>query len=162
MTAQTVTSSPKSLTACVTGPLAYDSDNHRRGEDLMGTTVTLNAGRPQHLEALARANHVRLARARLKEQVASGELNAAEVILTCPWQAKSMAISELLMSQRRWGLKRCRRLLVSLNVPENKRIGTLTERQRVAVAATLRSKLEERTAGASAGPRELSGALSAA
>jgi hypothetical protein len=127
---------------------------------MMGTTVALDAAPPQHLQALAHANHVRLARARLKRQVASNELSAAEVILSCPWQAESMAISELLMSQRRWGLKRCRRLLLSLNVPENKRIGTLTERQRVAVAATLRSKHEGRSFGTIS--RELSEAPSAA
>jgi hypothetical protein len=44
------------------------------------------------------------------------------------------------MSQKRWGRTRCRRLLVSLNVPENKQIGTLTDRQRLAVAAMLTAK----------------------
>jgi hypothetical protein len=51
-----------------------------------------------------------------------------------------MSISDLLMSQKRWGRARCRRLLVSLGVPENKQIGTLTERQRVALAAMLAAK----------------------
>ncbi len=110
------------------------------------TTATIDAG-PQHLQALARANHVRLARAHLKRQVASGELAAAEVISTCPWQAESMSISELLMSQRRWGLKRCRRLLLTLGVSENKRIGTLTERQRIVVAAALEAKANGQPVG---------------
>lgn len=48
-----------------------------------------------------------------------------------------MSISELLMSQRRWGRARCRRVLLSLGVPENKRIGTLTERQRMALGRLL-------------------------
>jgi hypothetical protein len=51
-----------------------------------------------------------------------------------------MSISDLLMSQKRWGRTRCRRLLVSLGVPENKQIGTLTERQRLAIAAVLTAK----------------------
>jgi hypothetical protein len=51
-----------------------------------------------------------------------------------------MSISDLLMSQKRWGRTRCRRLLVSLGVPENKQIGTLTERQRLALAAVLTAK----------------------
>jgi len=95
---------------------------------------------PQHLRALERANRVRLARAALKRKVAAGDLTAAEVILSSPWQADSMAISELLMSQRRWGRTRCRRVLTSLGVPENKRIGTLTQRQRIALAAMLTAK----------------------
>jgi hypothetical protein len=106
----------------------------------MGKSATVDAGQQQHLRALEYANRVRLARARLKRRVAAGELPASDVVLTCPWQAHSMSISDLLMSQKRWGRARCRRLLVSLGVPENKQIGTLTERQRLALAAVLRAK----------------------
>jgi hypothetical protein len=105
----------------------------------MGETASAMAGQ-QHLRALERANRVRLARAELKRQIASEELPASEVILECPWQAASMSISDLLMCQRRWGRARCRRLLVSLGVPENKQIGTLTQRQRGALAAVLGAK----------------------
>jgi hypothetical protein len=76
----------------------------------------------------------------MKRKIAAGELPAAEVVLSCPWQAHSMSISDLLMSQKRWGRTRCRRLLVSLSVPENKAVGTLTERQRLALAAVLTAK----------------------
>jgi hypothetical protein len=55
-----------------------------------------------------------------------------------------MALSDLLMSQRRWGRARCRRVLLSLGLPENKQIGTLTERQRRALAATLKERGESR------------------
>src|ERR671929_342727 len=100
----------------------------------------LGGAEQQHLRALEYANRVRLARARMKRKIAAGELSAADVIMSCPWQAHSMSISDLLMSQRRWGRTRCRRLLVSLGVPENKQIGTLTERQRLALAAVLTAK----------------------
>jgi hypothetical protein len=53
-----------------------------------------------------------------------------------------MSISDLLMSQRRWGRARCRRLLVSLGIPENKQIGTFTERQRDALVAVLSSRYQ--------------------
>jgi hypothetical protein len=106
----------------------------------MGKSATVDAGQEQHLRALEYANRVRLARARMKRQVAAGELSAADVVLSCPWQAHSMSISDLLMSQNRWGRTRCRRLLVSLAVPENKPVGTLTERQRVGLAAMLTGK----------------------
>ena len=102
----------------------------------MGDTASADAGQ-QHLRALERANRVRLARAELKRRVTSQELSASQVILDCPWEAASMSISDLLMCQRRWGRARCRRLLVSLGVPENKQIGTLTQRQRAALAAML-------------------------
>jgi hypothetical protein len=106
----------------------------------MGNSAVVGAGQEQHLRALEYANRVRLARARMKRMVGAGELSAAEVVLSCPWQAHSMSISDLLMSQKRWGRTRCRRLLVSLGVPENKQVGTLTERQRLALAAVLTAK----------------------
>jgi hypothetical protein len=106
----------------------------------MGESAAVSAGQEQHLRALEYANRVRLARARMKRKIAAGELPAADVVLSCPWQAHSMSISDLLMSQKRWGRTRCRRLLVSLSVPENKQVGTLTERQRVALAAVLTAK----------------------
>jgi hypothetical protein len=106
----------------------------------MGNSATVDAGREQHLRALEYANRVRLARARMKRRVAAGELTAAEVVMNCPWQAQSMSISDLLMSQKRWGRTRCRRLLMSLSVPENKQVGTLTDRQRIALAAVLTQK----------------------
>ena len=103
----------------------------------MGKSATEGGTEQQHLRALEYANRVRLARASLKRRITAGELSAAEVIAACPWEAHSMSVSELLMSQKRWGRTRCRRVLVSLNVPENKQVGTLTERQRIALAATL-------------------------
>jgi hypothetical protein len=105
----------------------------------MGDTAMPDAA-PQHLRALQHANKVRLARAELKRRVAAQETTAAEVVLNCPWEAASMEVSDLLMSQRRWGRARCRRLLLSLGLPENKQIGTLTTRQRQALAAVLTAK----------------------
>jgi hypothetical protein len=67
-------------------------------------------------------------------------LAAAEVVLTSPWQTQTMSVAELLMSQRGWGRVRAHRLLLSLAVPENKQIGTLTERQRLAIAAVLTAR----------------------
>ena len=105
----------------------------------MGETAMPSAA-PQHLRALQHANRVRLARADLKRRIAAQNTSAAEVVLYCPWEAASMDISDLLMAQRRWGRARCRRLLLSLGLPENKQVGTLTTRQRQALAALLTAK----------------------
>jgi hypothetical protein len=78
----------------------------------MNATATIAPG-PQHLQALSRANEVRLARADLKRRVATGEISAGDVILESPWEARSMSVSE------------------------TKTIGSLTERQRLALAALL-------------------------
>ena len=127
----------------------------------MGDSATARGGQQQHLQALERANHVRLARAEMKRKIAADELSAADVVLTCPWQAESMRISDLLMSQKRWGRARCRRLLLSLGIPENKEVGKLTERQRRALAATLSARTGHAPAPRP-GPAPPTGALTAA
>jgi hypothetical protein len=102
----------------------------------MNAAATI-APAPQHLRALARANEVRLARAELKRQIGEGEISAARVVLECPWEAASMTVSDLLTSQRRWGTTRCRKLLQSIPMSENKTIGSMTERQRQALGDLL-------------------------
>ncbi len=98
-------------------------------------TATMAPARPQHMQALQRANEVRLARAELKRNIGEGALTVGEVILTCPWEAASMTIAELLTSQRRWGTTRCRKFLARIGMPETKTIGSMTERQRSVLAA---------------------------
>jgi hypothetical protein len=101
----------------------------------MSATATIAPA--QHMRALELANRVRLARAELKRRVANAELSAAEVIVSCPWEAGTMPISDLLQSQRRWGETRCRKFLSGIHISENKQIGSLTERQRQTLAVLL-------------------------
>jgi hypothetical protein len=105
----------------------------------MDANATIAAA-PQHMQALEMANRVRLARAELKRRIAGGLLSAAEVVVSCPWEAESMSISDLLLSQRRWGRTRCRKFLMSIQMSENKPVGSLTDRQRRTLAALLEAK----------------------
>jgi hypothetical protein len=92
---------------------------------------------PQRLRALGRANEIRLARAALKRRIASGEITVAEVIMSPPQAAESWPMSELLMSQRRWGIERCRKFLKRNGIYELKPVGTLTARQRALLSSQL-------------------------
>jgi hypothetical protein len=98
------------------------------------TTLPLE---PQRMRALERANEVRLARAQLKRQIAGGHTSAARVILELPPEARNWSVRELLMSQRRWGSIRSRKLLAELQISELRPIGALTERQRRLLAGQL-------------------------
>jgi predicted DNA binding protein len=93
------------------------------------------------MQALARANEVRLARAALKRDIGAGRRAVTEVIIESPWEAESMGLSELLCSQRRWGRARSRKLLSSAALNEAKKVGTLTERQRRVLVHALEVKL---------------------
>src|SRR6201993_2130512 len=110
------------------------------GDSRMNATATMPdrpLDHPQYMRALERANQVRLARAELKRKVAAAELDVADVIMDCPWEAESMAVGDLLMSQRRWGQTRCRKFLAQIPMSEKKTIGTMTDRQRRTLAAML-------------------------
>jgi hypothetical protein len=98
------------------------------------------------MRALAQANRVRLARAELKRQVAEGETTVGDIVLECPWEAESMAIADLLLSQHRWGRTRCRRFLASIPMSETKTVGSMTDRQRRALASRLRGDVAESSA----------------
>ena len=99
----------------------------------------------QHMRALEEANRVRLARSDLKRRIGRGDVTVDRVIEECPWEARTMAIAELLRSQHRWGGAhrrtartrprrsggaRCRRFLNTAQIPERKQVGALTARQR--------------------------------
>jgi hypothetical protein len=102
--------------------------------------VAASASIPQCMEALARANEVRYARAELKRNIEAGREDPATVLESCPWQVESMTVGELLRSQRRWGRTRAHKFLVPFAVPENRTIGRLTERQRRILAHALAAK----------------------
>jgi hypothetical protein len=110
----------------------------------MNATATIPA-HPQYMRALERANQVRLARADLKRRIAAAEVHVADVILHCPWEATSMAVGDLLMSQRRWGQTRCRKFLAQVPMSETKQVGSMTERQRQTLAMMLGAKEWGRT-----------------
>lgn len=99
---------------------------------------------PQHIQALEHANRVRLARAALKRQVSAGNLEAHEIVRSCPWEAATMSVSELLRSQTRWGRTRTRKFLSPLAVSENRQLGLLTLRQREMLAGALEAKRRNR------------------
>lgn len=97
-------------------------------------TLSAQTPAPQHMQALQRANEVRLARAELKRRVGDGDLEVRHVIQRDPWQARTMTISELLCSQRRWGTTRTSKFLAGIGMPETKTCGSLTQRQRSLLA----------------------------
>jgi hypothetical protein len=59
------------------------------------------------------------------------------VILESAWEAESMTVADLLMAQRRWGHTRCRTFLQRIPMSETKTVGSMTDRQRNAVAQLL-------------------------
>jgi len=101
----------------------------------------------QRLQALERANRVRIVRAAVKREIATGATSAAEAILSGAPEIQTMAVIDLLLSQRGWGRARCRWLLMGVPLAENKTIGSMTDRQQRLVVAMLRAAREPRRVG---------------
>ena len=117
---------------------------------------TPSSSGPQRARGLERANQVRRARALVKRRIASGHLTAAEVVLSHRWEIASMPIAEVLLSQRQWGRKRCDAFLLAVTIGDDKSIGSMTTRQRIAVAAMLSANMRagprDHSLGAGSGP----------
>lgn len=92
----------------------------------------------ERLRALRKANEVRAVRARLKRQIAIGEVTIAQLLLDPPAEALTWRLGDVLMSQPRWGKTKCRRFLAITLINEHKPIGRLTVRQRNLLIAKLR------------------------
>ncbi|MGO9882375.1 MAG: hypothetical protein ACLPV4_05105 [Solirubrobacteraceae bacterium] len=94
----------------------------------------------QRLLALERANRVRLTRATLKRRLRAGEVAAADAILRSSRDTDTMTVAELLLSQRDWGPTRAAKMMRSVSLSDSKTLGSLTERQRLTLAAVLSSR----------------------
>lgn len=86
----------------------------------------------QRLEALERANVVRLAAADVKREVRDGRLLIEDAVFDD--RAQSIVLRTLLMTPSRVGPVRVDRLLRRLEISGHRRIGDLTDRQRKVVA----------------------------
>jgi hypothetical protein len=93
----------------------------------------------QHIQALARANEVRLGIAAAKRRIAKGELLPSEFLDEPVLQPAR--VMDVLTAQRRWGRTRARKFLGSvgglMRSIEGVRIADLTARERSALQTAL-------------------------
>lgn len=88
---------------------------------------------PQYMQALARAQEVRFARAEVRHAIRGGRMTIREALaMEC---CQSMPVGVLLAYQHRWGSHRVRRVLhrMSVVVGETRLVRDLTDRQREAL-----------------------------
>lgn len=105
----------------------------------LNTSRVSTSPQQQRLLALNRANRIRTARSALKRRLHAGQITPAEAILRGSRDTDTMTVDELLRSQRGWGPKRSLQVLRSVLLSDTKTLGSLTERQRIALAGVLSS-----------------------
>lgn len=98
---------------------------------------------PQHLRALRQANEIRLARAELKRQIRKGIADVVDVFRDPPDFVASARVSEIIEAMDRWGPRRTTKFLGEQAINYNRTLGTLTERQRIALADAMRERKEK-------------------
>lgn len=108
--------------------------------DSMNSSHAGASPQQRRLIALDRANRIRGIRAVLKRSLQAGELAPADAILRGSSDTDTMTVAELLLSQRGWGPTRSAKMLRSVSLSEKKTLGSLTQRQRVMLAALLSSR----------------------
>jgi hypothetical protein len=82
------------------------------------------------MRALQHANEVRIGRARLKRELASGRARIDDIIAQPPEFAKKAKVYDLLLALPKVGPAKAARWLSRCRIAPSKTVGGLTERQR--------------------------------
>jgi hypothetical protein len=84
----------------------------------------------QRMEALKRANDIRVRRAQLKKDLKDGRAQIEEILLDPPEWVETAKVFDMLMAVPKLGRVKAARLLNSCRISQSKTVGGLSERQR--------------------------------
>ncbi|MBD0329178.1 MAG: hypothetical protein ICV64_03640 [Thermoleophilia bacterium] len=92
----------------------------------------------QRMEALQRANDIRVRRARLKRELKDGRASIEEVLLAPPEYVETAKVLDMLMAVPKFGRVKATRLLNQCRISQSKTVGGLSDRQRRELVALFR------------------------
>src|SRR4026208_787944 len=84
----------------------------------------------QRMEALKRANDIRVRRAQLKKDLKTGSANADEILGTPPEYVSAAKVSDILMAVPKFGRVKAAGFLNQCRISQSKTVGGLSERRR--------------------------------
>jgi S13-like H2TH domain len=84
----------------------------------------------QRMEALKRANDIRVRRAQLKKDLKEGRVHIEVILLDPPEFVSTAKIFDMLMAVPKFGRVKAARLLNQCRISQSKTVGGLSERQR--------------------------------
>ncbi len=84
----------------------------------------------QRMEALQRANDVRVRRAQLKRDLKAGHVQIDSILLEPPEFVSTAKVFDMLMAVPKFGRVKAARLLNHCRISQSKTVGGLSERQR--------------------------------
>ena len=84
----------------------------------------------QRMEALKRANDIRVRRAKLKKDLKDGQVQIEAIPLDPPEYVSTAKVFDMLMAVPKFGRLKAARLLNQCRISQSKTVGGLSERQR--------------------------------
>ena len=108
---------------------------------MQGTKAQLQApvrSLDQRMEALRRANEIRVRRAQLKKDLKAGTVRVEDVLLDPPDWVETAKVFDILMAVPKLGRVKAARFLNQCRVSQSKTVGGLSERQRAELVSLLR------------------------
>src|SRR5437588_8757468 len=84
----------------------------------------------QRMEALKRANDIRVRRAKLKKDLKDGSVNIEGVLMTPPEYVETAKVFDMLMAVPKFGRVKAARFLNQCRISQSKTVGGLSDRQR--------------------------------
>jgi hypothetical protein len=92
----------------------------------------------QRMDALARANQIRIKRAQLKRDLKSGRLSIHTLLLEPPEYVETAKVFDMLLAVPKYGRVKVNKILAHCRIAPSKTIGGLSERQRSELTSLLR------------------------
>ena len=84
----------------------------------------------QRMEALARANDIRVRRAQLKKDLKLGKVQIEEILNDPPEYVETAKVIDILMAVPKFGRVKAARFLNTCRISQSKTVGGLSDRQR--------------------------------
>jgi hypothetical protein len=84
----------------------------------------------QRMDALRRANDIRVKRAQLKKDLKLGQLRIDEILRDPPEYVSTAKVLDMLMAVPKFGQVKAKRYLNQCRISESKTVGGLSDRQR--------------------------------
>jgi hypothetical protein len=92
----------------------------------------------QRMEALRRANEIRVRRAQLKKDLKAGVVHVEDVLGDPPSYVETAKVIDILMAVPKFGRVKAARFLNQCRISQSKTVGGLSERQRAELVSLLR------------------------
>src|SRR5215510_1411283 len=84
----------------------------------------------QRMDALKRANDIRVKRAKLKKDLKDGRVRVEQILLNPPEYVSTAKVIDILMAVPKFGRVKAARFLNQCRISQSKTVGGLSDRQR--------------------------------